>query len=128
MSPGLMPRPSLSDVVSIAIYASPSRVAGVDAPAFVERSSTSTWRKNWTSVAGVDAPAFVERQARLKALLDYDPVSPGLMPRPSLSDSSVAAMAQRLQGVAGVDAPAFVERSVAVHVARLPQPGECRRG
>ena len=66
VSPGLMPRPSLS-----AGAASRSRdragrcVAGVDAPAFVERApSTIRPTATQTCVAGVDAPAFVERGRR----------------------------------------------------------------
>ena len=63
VSPGLMPRPSLSGRLPRSAPKEPrGRVAGVDAPAFVERSAVP--RESPTSkrgVAGVDAPAFVER-------------------------------------------------------------------
>ena len=115
-----MPRPSLSADGARQIRARnfSSCVAGVDAPAFVERcihrllhAGTVVLSK---SVAGVDAPAFVERSTSpVRVPRSTAPVSPGLMPRPSLSASSA-----RLAGlsfgchtsVAGVDAPAFVER------------------
>ena len=62
VSPGLMPRPSLSGRSYCAWCSGDSGVAGVDAPAFVERT--------WTDGAAVPKLANV---------------SPGLMPRPSLS-------------------------------------------
>ena len=37
------------------------RVAGVEAPAFVERGTSNAVTASCTSVAGVEAPAFVER-------------------------------------------------------------------
>ena len=59
--------------------------AGVDAPAFVERSTVACTARLTSRVAGVDAPAFVERQ-QSDRLPSFQPrVSPGLMPRPSLS-------------------------------------------
>ena len=64
VSPGLMPRPSLSEVGAI------FDVYGPD-----------------VGVAGVDAPAFVERSNSRSADSEISSVSPGLMPRPSLSAS-----------------------------------------
>ena len=110
MSPGLMPRPSLSvgdleaspqdaDEVSPGLMPRPSlsgghrrplrrrlraRVAGVDAPAFVERRPRRESVHGSSRVAGVDAPAFVERGDGRCDPASLD-VSPGLMPRPSLS-------------------------------------------
>ena len=63
MSPGLMPRPSLSD-----------------------RDEKQSRGPPGGSVAGVDAPAFVERPEKSFPLRARFGVSPGLMPRPSLSD------------------------------------------
>ena len=102
-----------------------SSVAGVDAPAFVERWSATRHGGTGTSVAGVDAPAFVERRTAKLTLDKFKKVSPGLMPRPSLS------VVQRhlvhrspLTGVAGVDAPAFVERTTPTNISTpLDQPG-----
>ena len=60
-------------------------VAGVNAPAFVERSRTLPGPRWASSVAGVNAPAFVERASRKERIAE-------------------------LVSVAGVNAPAFVER------------------
>ena len=67
MSPGLTPRPSLS----VRTYVEPppgtghTRVAGVDAPAFVERRQPRVRGLSFRFVVpvspGFDAPAFVER-------------------------------------------------------------------
>ena len=63
-------------------------VAGVDAPAFVEREQAAMqWFEEQACVAGVDAPAFVERT------------------------HSTLTMNGKTTCVAGVDAPAFVERA-----------------
>ena len=62
VSPGLMPRPSLSVGQLVTDLDAHCRVAGVDAPAFVERL----------------IPQHVTN--------DDERVSPGLMPRPSLSE------------------------------------------
>ena len=62
-------------------------VAGVSAPAFVERRSGAPGPDQPHSrVAGVSAPAFVERclQGNFYASLSHG-VSPGSRPRPSLS-------------------------------------------
>ena len=61
VSPGLMPRPSLSGDVRAGNLRGFSSVAGVDAPAFVERADNTLYQYFWSQV------------------------SPGLMPRPSLS-------------------------------------------
>ena len=47
-------------------------------------------------------------------------VSPGLMPRPSLSGSPDAYSTPCVPGVAGVDAPAFVERACAASSGNTP--------
>ena len=111
VSPGLMPRPSLSERYTRASQQWRKGVAGVDAPAFVERSSTTD-----SSSSGA-----------------FD-VSPGLMPRPSLSAIAVSPGLMRRRAsavrVAGVDAPAFVERTV-VSVdgpCSIAPEVECRRG
>ena len=63
VSPGLMPRPSLSVLAVLGVTTHPlMRVAGADAPAFVERSSSVRPSRLSPSVAGADAPAFVERR------------------------------------------------------------------
>ena len=61
-----MPRPSLSAHASMAPIAVSESVAGVYAPAFVERSliADTRWRM-LSCVAGVYAPAFVERLAQM---------------------------------------------------------------
>ena len=61
VSPGFTPRPSLSVPRLECERRSGARVAGVHAPAFVERSSRRPWARSPRSVAGVHAPAFVER-------------------------------------------------------------------
>ena len=61
-------------------------VAGVDAPAFVERGRSGRRPPPCpTGVAGVDAPAFVERTSRSGGRRPSWRVSPGLTLRPSLS-------------------------------------------
>ena len=62
-------------------------------------------------VAGVHAPAFVERLGRCRGAPAPKRVSPGFTPRPSLSDTDMPAAEYHADpGVAGVHAPAFVER------------------
>ena len=87
MSPGLMPRPSLSEAQQ-------------------ERTAQPGWRVS----PGVDAPAFVERSLSTRRGPGPLRVSPGLMPRPSLSERRHCRGAPPTDRVAGVDAPAFVER------------------
>ena len=58
-------------------------------------------------------------------------VSPGLMPRPSLSagHTSHVIHAYSLAGVAGVDAPAFVERFTPIRYPEIKDLWtQCRRG
>ena len=62
VSPGFMPRPSLSVDASFGSRHCLPCVAGVYAPAFVERGRTNFRNRCGTArVAGVYAPAFVER-------------------------------------------------------------------
>ena len=61
-------------------------------------------------VAGVHAPAFVERSRGVSAHRRRRAVSPGFTPRPSLSVGLRGAGGGQSAGVAGVHAPAFVER------------------
>ena len=64
-SPGFTPRPSLSGSEGHDGRPLPRRVAGVHAPAFVERARASRPRPRGPGgVAGVHAPAFVERGSR----------------------------------------------------------------
>ena len=82
-------------------------------------------------VAGVHAPAFVERTysvVRTVALLVE--VSPGFTPRPSLSEGVGQALGEPSAdpGVAGVHAPAFVERGREIRVDVSDDVYRCRRG
>ena len=62
VSPGLRPRPSLSELSMYQPDREALGVAGVTAPAFVERRPTRCGVSGRLSgVAGVTAPAFVER-------------------------------------------------------------------
>ena len=88
MSPGLTLRPSLSGALQLVVPETVQGVAGVDAPAFVERLRVTENHRLHT--------------VRL--------VSPGLTLRPSLSGALQLVVPETVQGVAGVDAPAFVER------------------
>ena len=101
----------------------PSTVAGVSAPAFVERRRFTRTSPRDTAVAGVSAPAFVERRRRGSATRSTaGNLSPGFRPRPSLSESQDGlAVAQELPAVAGVSAPAFVERQ---GIARSKGPSD----
>ena len=119
VSPGFTPRPLLSglggevrDRVEV-----PTRVAGVHAPAFVERMSIlSDCRKSQTlrvSPGFTPRPLLSEGQ-RGHAWVQYSVgVSPGFTPRPLLSEPRPDQWRVRgtsSNGVAGVHAPAFVER------------------
>ena len=90
VSPGFTPRPSLSDCGRETRSLFDTSVAGVHAPAFVERTSAiaMTWAGN--CVAGVHAPAFVERASGSRRSSLPCRVSPGFTPRPSLSASTRA--------------------------------------
>ena len=61
VSPGFTPRPSLSDRAAAMGRRGRGGVAGVHAPAFVERGPSYAALPPATGVAGVHAPAFVER-------------------------------------------------------------------
>ena len=127
----------------------PEGVAGVHAPAFVERAWPAPARPGRSGgVAGVHAPAFVERTSRGRRRrfrggvspgftprpslsgqdhqgqqVDQIGVSPGFTPRPSLSGAVQAADRSAVRArVAGVHAPAFVERAV---VSKCESPGSC---
>ena len=91
MSPGSRPRPSLSGAVIVRGHDLTEGVAGVSAPAFVERTNRRSNSAIWKSVAGVSAPAFVERRSTVfnRPLIVND-VSPGSRPRPSLSVQQAA--------------------------------------
>ena len=86
VSPGSRPRPSLSALDPERGPGILAGVAGVSAPAFVERSRISRRCGRSRRVAGVSAPAFVERSW------------------------SAVWIVTETAGVAGVSAPAFVER------------------
>ena len=138
VSPEFMLRPSLSDTaVRVGSLPFLGRVAGVYAPAFVERSPPSWSPTTCLRVAGVYAPAFVERgmgtMTRRNSLLvspefmlrpslsapapmvrhrEAQGVSPEFMLRPSLSEDASKGGSPTFQTcVAGVYAPAFVERT-----------------
>ena len=85
MSPGFAPWPSLSEPGAGRLHVVVAGVAGVRAPAFVERPTAVASGHDIPSVAGVRAPAFVERQVGHVHMLPHDRVSPGFAPRPSLS-------------------------------------------
>ena len=136
VSLGFRPRPSLSVDDALPPGGFDRGVAGVSAPAFVERRRQQTRRPGSPRVAGVSAPAFVERDGQAIVPINHEAVSLGFRPRPSLSGlhgagvdprcvavslgfrprpslSAVAgpqSVGRRPQGVAGVSAPAFVER------------------
>ena len=145
VSPGLMPRPSLSVVAAID-HARSCRVSPglMPRPSLSEPALGCRDSQRHDRVAGVDAPAFVERWRAWRLRRRPRPVSPGLMPRPSLSAGdhaperllrevspglmprpSLSVWLHRRRSrtgaarVAGVDAPAFVERA-----ARAPSAGQ----
>ena len=108
--PGFTPRPSLSDPATLAAWTTQGRVAGVHAPAFVERSSC------WTICSVVRVlPGFTPRPSlsadRRQQIRRDGRVLPGFTPRPSLSVGRAGCVGHQRPGVAGVHAPAFVERA-----------------
>ena len=135
VSPGFTPRPSLSAPRGLR-----GRAAAGVSPGFTPRPSLSGWRRGrrrrgTRRVAGVHAPAFVERRNQARQESAVPAVSPGFTPRPSLSvddarhppprrrvspgftprpslsgQERVLEAALHVPGVAGVHAPAFVER------------------
>ena len=60
-------------------------------------------------------PSLSDVRMRMPAVMS--PVSPGLQPRPSLSAASHGCLRSRRLGVAGVTAPALIERHRAPGVA-----------
>ena len=117
VSPGFTPRPSLSDRRRRHGRGCGRRVAGVHAPAFVERIWGSMADK-LAKLAPV-SPGFTPRPSlsvgrAVEQLGEpVERVSPGFTPRPSLSDQQAPRHPCGSAGVAGVHAPAFVERSSA---------------
>ena len=112
VSPGFTPRPWLSAGTGRCAVFGRESVAGVHAPALVERAgallhahgcrhgvSPGFTPRPWLSVAA-DAGGGVADGA----------VSPGFTPRPWLSGSELAGASGDPHGVAGVHAPALVER------------------
>ena len=128
VSPGFTPRPSLSVPVRAGSGGVESRVAGVHAPAFVERSRDTAGCPGTTvRVAGVHAPAFVERSPPPATAPTPAAVSPGFTPRPSLSGRPHR---PRRAGGPGVS-PGFTPRPSLSAPAGLGSLGEsvaCRRG
>ena len=100
-------------------------VAGVQAPAFVERIDTRSGRGFPGCVAGVQAPAFVERADPGNDGSSEVAVSPEFRLRPLLSESHLQLVHEMARRVAGVQAPAFVERPC-LRIVSLPSFG-CRR-
>ena len=94
VSPGLTSRPLLSALGSDGLGGSEARVAGVNLPAFVER----TW--GWAS------PLWAPR------------VSPGLTSRPLLSAPHRLRAREPRAGVAGVNLPAFRSAGKRLHVGK----------
>ena len=115
VSPGFLPRPSLSEAVVVAPCHVAAGVAGISYPAFVERRRGRRTSLRSPRVAGISTPVFVERpiptrtsgcspwrrrrgstpafveRASVGHLGELDHrVSPGFLPRPSLSDGVAA--------------------------------------
>ena len=85
VSPGLQPRPSLSGAEQRGITAIPGGVAGVTAPALIERATVMRGPLGVGQVSpGLQPrPSLSGRQWTADVAGDH--VSPGLQPRPSLS-------------------------------------------
>ena len=96
VSPGFTPRPSLSGAPGHRIGEGAACVAGVHAPAFVERTTRVSTPPAPSCVAGVHAPAFVERVGAPRWPRPACRVSPGFTPRPSLSVQAVRLEPPRL--------------------------------
>ena len=125
VSPGSRPRPSLSDVRRLVFLGQRQRVAGVSAPAFVERRHRIARRVRSGCVAGVSAPAFVERVTRAQ-VRPHSPGVAGVSAPAFVERSCPASPVVFARRVAGVSAPAFVERTL--ESAFSPLPSRCRRG
>ena len=118
---GVHARPSLSDVGP----AEPIPDVGRVSPGFTPRPSLSAAgdrrpAHRAAGVAGVHAPAFVERRSRWPRSRSSPRVSPGFTPRPSLSEGHVRPGPARYQRVS----PGFTPRpslsvDVALHRPRL---------
>ncbi len=80
VSPGFTPRPSLSEGRAGYRAGQATGVAGVYAPAFVERMCSNALIWIHPRVAGVYAPAFVERLDMTAALAEIPPCRRGLRP------------------------------------------------
>ena len=121
VSPGFTPRPSLSGPAARGRAWSWRRVAGVHAPAFVERSG-----RGLHPPPGQVSPGFTPRPSlsalRMRTRPCWNPrVSPGFTPRPSLSGGGHPRRPDHHRGrVAGVHAPAFVERTTRVSTPPAP--------
>ena len=130
VSPEFMLRPSLSAVF---VHERVEQVQDRVSPEFMLRPSLSGPRPPRPSrpdpgVAGVYAPAFVEREGSTEGVLQSpSQVSPEFMLRPSLSVGHPRhSLFSSSGGVAGVYAPAFVERwaTAPAHLTTWPR---CRR-
>ena len=110
VSPGFTPRPSLSAPRRGRLQRRRRRVAGVHAPAFVERTARTSGSASTSRVAGVHAPAFVERWLWLRTGRCSASVAgvhaPAFVERLRVLSAALRDSAD----VAGVHAPAFVER------------------
>ena len=139
VSPGFTPRPSLSERVRGPRHRPVGGVAGVHAPAFVERAVATRW-PGWSTcpgVAGVHAPAFVERCGTPTRPVGGCVVSPGFTPRPSLSGADRVGVCRvdcvspgftpgtqaRTETFVRERRPAFVERAPAAAPAPATSAG-----
>ena len=87
MSPGLTLRPSLSGALQLVVPETVQGVAGVDAPAFVERTEPYSWFQSDTAVSpGLTLRPSLSAETRRTRGRPVE-VSPGLTLRPSLSAS-----------------------------------------
>ena len=117
VSPGFAPRPSLSDLPRAGELPRHDRVAGVRAPAFVERAAApAAASRSAPRVAGVRAPAFVERARSSVGCPAARSGVAGVRAPAFVERGRLEALEATVSSVAGVRAPAFVERSVAADV------------
>ena len=129
MSPEFRLRPSLSGPEERTPRGVHAGVAGVQTPAFVERSWylwVNAVGAQFGSVAGVQTPAFVERgtQSLSGTAVRGRAVSPEFRLRPSLSARTLHQGLGEGARVAGVQTPAFVERIGVVVTAHQFALGE----
>ena len=85
MSPGLTPRPSLSDDAAEGCAEADHVSPGLTPRPSLSDDHPSRHRPARPGVAGANAPAFVERDMAPRTSASSGRVSPGLTPRPSLS-------------------------------------------